>query len=136
MEPSEEAIADLVRRAQAARGRAYAPYSNYPVGAALLARSGQVFEGVNVENAAYPTTMCAERSALFQAVSVGERSFDAIAVVSENGAAPCGACRQVLSEFGNNLLVIIADGKGKVHHRISLKELLPHAFGPQDLVLP
>lgn len=136
MEPSEEAIADLVRRAQAARGRAYAPYSNYPVGAALLARSGKVFEGVNVENAAYPTTMCAERSALFQAVSVGERSFDAIAVVSENGAAPCGACRQVLSEFGNNLLVIIADAKGKVHHRISLKELLPHAFGPQDLVLP
>ena len=136
MEPSEEAIADLVRRAQAARGRAYAPYSNYPVGAALLARSGQVFVGVNVENAAYPTTMCAERSALFQAVSVGERSFDAIAVVSENGAAPCGACRQVLSEFGNILLVIIADAKGKVHHRISLKELLPHAFGPQDLVLP
>ena len=136
MGPSEEAIAELLHRAEAARRRAYAPYSNYPVGAALLARSGGVYEGANVENAAYPTTMCAERSALFRAVSDGERSFEAIAVVSENGAAPCGACRQALSEFGNNLLVIIGDAKGKVHHRIPLKELIPHAFGPQDLVLP
>jgi len=135
MEPSDEATAELIRRAQAVRRRAYAPYSNYPVGAALLARSGQIYEGANVENAAYPTTMCAERNAVFRAVSDGERAFDAIAVVTENGGAPCGACRQVLSEFGGDVLVIVADTTGKIHHKTPLHELIPHAFGPQDLVL-
>ncbi|MGH2621249.1 MAG: cytidine deaminase [Anaerolineales bacterium] len=135
MEPSQEAIAELIRRAQAVRRRAYAPYSNYPVGAALLGRSGQIHEGANVENAAYPTTMCAERNAVFRAVSDGERAFDAIAVVTENGGAPCGACRQVLSEFGGDVLVIIADTTGKIHQKTPLHELLPHAFGSQDLVL-
>jgi cytidine deaminase len=106
------------------------------VGAALLARSGQVFEGANVENAAYPTTMCAERIAAFTAVTQGERAFEAIAVVTENGAAPCGACRQVLSEFGGDLLVIAADVDGKIHLETKLRDLIPHAFGPQDLVQP
>ena len=132
---SEEAIAELIRRAEAVRRRAYAPYSNYPVGAALLGRSGKIYEGANVENAAYPTTMCAERNAVFRAVSDGERAFEAIAVVTENGGAPCGACRQVLSEFGSEVLVIIADTTGKIHHTTPLHELIPHAFGPQDLVL-
>lgn len=135
MEPSDEAIAELVLRAQTVRGRAYAPYSNYPVGAAVLGRSGQIYVGANVENAAYPTTMCAERNAIFRAVSDGERAFEALAVVTENGGAPCGACRQVLSEFGSAVLVIIADESGKIHRKIRLHELIPHAFGPQDLIL-
>jgi cytidine deaminase len=135
MEPSDEAIAELVLRAQTVRRRAYAPYSNYPVGAAVLGRSGQIYEGANVENAAYPTSMCAERNAIFRAVSDGERGFDALAVVTENGGTPCGACRQVLSEFGSELLVITADASGKIQRKIRLNELIPHAFGPQDLVL-
>ncbi len=135
MDPSDAAIAELIQRAQAVRRRAYAPYSNYPVGAALLGRSGQIYEGANVENAAYPTTMCAERNAVFRAVSDGERAFEAIAVVTENGGAPCGACRQVLSEFGSEVLVIVADSTGKIHLKTHLHKLIPHAFGPQDLVL-
>ena len=87
----------LIAAATAARAHAYAPYSHYSVGAALLTRTGKVYTGVNVENAAYPSGMCAERVAVFKAVSEGERSFAAIAVVTENGGAPCGACRQVLA---------------------------------------
>ena len=134
MAPDRPSVQDLIKRAREVRHRAYAPYSDYPVGAALLARSGQVFEGANVENAAYPTTMCAERIATFTAVTKGEKAFEAIAVVTENGGAPCGACRQVLSEFGDDLLVIVADAGGKIHLEAKLKDLLPHAFGPQDLV--
>jgi len=136
MAPDPAALRELVERAGEARQRAYAPYSAYPVGAALLTRSGQIFEGANVENAAYPTTMCAERIAAFTAVTRGEREFDAIAVVTLNGGAPCGACRQVLSEFGGDLLVIAADAEGEIHLEAKLKELIPHAFGPQDLVQP
>ncbi len=134
MAPERASVQDLIERAREARHRAYAPYSEYPVGAALLARSGQVFEGANVENAAYPTTMCAERIAAFTAVTQGERAFEAIAVVTQNGGAPCGACRQVLSEFGGDLLVIVADVDGKIHLETKLKDLIPNAFGPQDLV--
>ncbi len=136
MAPERASVQDLIERAREARHRAYTPYSEYPVGAALLARSGQVFEGANVENAAYPTTMCAERIAAFTAVTQGERAFEAIAVVTENGAAPCGACRQVLSEFGGDLLVIAADVDGKIHLEAKLRDLIPNAFGPQDLVQP
>jgi cytidine deaminase len=136
MEPSTETIAELQRRAEAVRRQAYAPYSNYQVGAALLARSGRIYEGANVENAAYPTTMCAERIAAFRAVSEGEREFDAILVVTDNGGAPCGACRQVLSEFGSDVLVIVADTAGKIHLRASLRELIPHAFGREQLSRP
>ncbi|MFQ5923160.1 MAG: cytidine deaminase [Anaerolineales bacterium] len=136
MAPDRASVQDLIERAREARLRAYAPYSEYPVGAALLARSGQVFEGANVENAAYSTTMCAERIAAFTAVTQGERAIDAIAVVTENGGAPCGSCRQVLSEFGGDLLVIVADVDGKIHLEAKLKDLIPHAFGPQDLLRP
>ena len=83
----------LIHTAMEARKWAYAPYSNYPVGAALLTTSGKIYDGVNVENAAYPTGMCAERVAVFKAVSEGERRFAAIAVVTSNGGTPCGACR-------------------------------------------
>jgi cytidine deaminase len=130
---TDELRNSLIQTAIEARKWAYAPYSNYPVGAALLTASGKIYDGVNVENAAYPTGMCAERVAVFKAVSEGERRFSAIAVVTSNGGTPCGACRQALSEFGLDVQVLIADEQGRLLQEISLKELLPGAFGPQDL---
>jgi cytidine deaminase len=122
---------DLIVQAQAARLRAYAPYSNFPVGAALLTRDGRVFTGCNVENASYGLTVCAERIAVFKAVSEGYRNFAAIAVVSDTGATPCGACRQVLVEFGvNQVIVAHADGN---HVVFTLDELVPHAFDSHHL---
>src|SRR4030067_357958 len=102
----------LVQLALEARKQAYAPYSNYRVGAALVTSTGRFFTGANVENAAYPTSICAERVAVFKAVSEGEREFVALAVVTVNGGTPCGACRQVLAEFGLGTVVLIADGAG------------------------
>jgi cytidine deaminase len=130
---TKEQAHNLVQIAQNSRQWAYAPYSNYPVGAALLTASGRIYEGVNVENAAYPTSMCAERVALFKAVSEGEHQFEAIVVVSTNGASPCGACRQALAEFGVDTIVIIADEIGKILHNTTIQELLPLAFGPKNL---
>jgi cytidine deaminase len=123
----------LIETALEARKWAYAPYSHYPVGAALLTTSGRIYDGVNIESAAYPTTMCAERVAVFKAVSEGERNFTAIAVVTSNGGSPCGSCRQVLAEFGLDTLVLIADGEGHIVQETSVGELLPGAFGPQHL---
>lgn len=133
MSLSEKARTELIERAIAIRDRAYAPYSKYHVGAALLSESGEIYEGVNVENAAYPSSMCAERTAVFQAVTTGERKFTAIAVASSNGGSPCGACRQVLSEFGTDLLVIVVDDQGNVLLESELSNLLPESFGPSDL---
>ena len=124
---------NLVKLAIVAREQAYAPYSNYKVGAALLTKSGRIFTGCNVENAAYPDSMCAERVALFKAVSDGERQFDAIAVVTSNGGTPCGSCRQVLAEFGLGIEVLIADAEGNLKQEAQLSELLPGAFGPGDM---
>ncbi|MBI3362162.1 MAG: cytidine deaminase [Chloroflexi bacterium] len=123
----------LIERASDARQRAYAPYSNYTVGAALLTASGKIYDGVNVENASYPATICAERVAVFKAVSEGERDFEAIAVVTSNGGSPCGVCRQVLAEFGLDTLVITADANGKIETEMTVGQLLPAAFGPQHL---
>ena len=126
---------ELIEEARQVRKRAYAPYSGFPVGAALLGRSGQVYVGCNVENAAYPLTTCAERSAVVQAVAQGEREFEAIAVVTLTGASPCGACRQILREFGGpqgELRVIIADLEGNVQ-TFTIKELLPAGFTPEQL---
>jgi cytidine deaminase len=123
----------LITAAMEARQWAYAPYSNYAVGAALLCTSGRVYEGVNIENAAYPMTICAERVAVFKAVSEGERQFLAIAVVTKNGGTPCGACRQVLAEFGLETIVLIADANGHLVKETTVKELLPGAFGLHDL---
>ena len=123
----------LVQAAIDVRQWAYAPYSEYKVGAALLADSGEIYDGVNVENAAFPTGTCAERAAIFTAVSQGERQFSAIAVVSSNGGAPCGACRQVLAEFGLDTIVFVADTQGRIQQETTVKELLPGAFGPGDL---
>lgn len=123
----------LIDLANEARRRAYAPYSNYPVGAALRTKSGRVFTGVNVENAAYPDGMCAERTAVFKAVSEGEREFEVIAVVTDNGGTPCGSCRQVLAEFGLDTLVLIANGEGELLQETTVKDLLPGAFTPEHL---
>ncbi len=123
----------LVAAAQKTRQLAYAGYSNYPVGAALLTTSGEIYTGVNVENAVFPLTICAERTAVFKAVSEGEREFVALAVVTRDGGSPCGSCRQVLAEFGWDILVIIADERGVVHQALPVKDLLPHAFGAKNL---
>jgi cytidine deaminase len=123
----------LIDLAKEARRRAYAPYSNYPVGAVLRTRSGKMFTGCNVENAAYPTSMCAERTAIFKAVSEGEKEFDVIAVVTPNGGTPCGSCRQVMSEFGLETLVLIADAEGRLVLETTVAGLLPEAFSPKDL---
>ena len=123
----------LIMRAIAARKGAYAPYSQYAVGAALLTESGQIYDGVNIENAVYPLTICAERVAIFKAVSQGEKSFKAIAVVTKNGGTPCGSCRQVMAEFGLDTLVLIAKSNGTLIREQTVAELLPGAFGPADL---
>ena len=123
----------LIDLAIEARRRAYAPYSKYQVGAALRTKSGRFFTGANVENAAYPTTMCAERVAIFSAVAQGEREFDVIAVVTANGGTPCGGCRQVMAEFGLDTVVLIADETGKVLDETTVKALLPGAFTSAQL---
>ena len=123
----------LIEMAKRARENAYAPYSNFKVGAALLTEDGEIFTGANVENASYGLSICAERVAVFKAVSEGKRKFKAIAVVTdtEKPTPPCGACRQVLAEFGD-IEVIMANLKGDVKV-MKLSELLPEAFTPEDL---
>jgi cytidine deaminase len=123
---------ELIDTAKKARKRAYAPYSHYKVGAALLGKSGKVYTGCNVENASYGHTVCAERTAVLKAVSEGEREFEAVAVVTKNGGSPCGACRQVLSEFAPALTVYIADKDGE-YRTTTLKKLLPDSFTPAHL---
>jgi cytidine deaminase len=127
----------LRRLEKAARGMAkaaYAPYSKYRVGAAVLGGSGRIFAGCNVENASYGLCNCAERTAIFNAVAAGERAVRAIAIYTptRTPAAPCGACRQVIREFGPEALIIsVCDSAKRL--TASLPELLPHAFGPEDL---
>lgn len=130
---NDEVRQKLVETAIQARHWAYAPYSNYAVGAAVLTESGKIYDGVNVENAAYPVGICAERVALFKAVSEGERNFQAMAVVTLNAGTPCGACRQVMAEFGVDMLVLVADENGSVLTEWSVADLLPGAFLPGDL---
>jgi cytidine deaminase len=126
----KQALIDL---ANTARQRAYVPYSNYPVGSALRTKTGRLYTGVNVENAAYPHTMCAERVAIFKAVSEGEKEFEVITVVTDNGGSPCGGCRQVMAEFGLDTMVILANGNGKLVKETTVRELLPEAFTPEHL---
>lgn len=124
--------ADLLEKAIRAMEFSYSPYSHYKVGAALLTKSGTIFTGCNIENAGYTAAICAERTAISNAVSHGEREFEAIAVVTVNGGAPCGVCRQVMREFSPDLTVIIGDTSGQ-YQVLSLAELLPHSFGPENL---
>lgn len=124
---------ELIKKAIEVRSLTYSPYSHYAVGAALLTESGKIYTGVNIENSAYPTSICAERVAVFKAVSEGERAFIAIAVATDNGGSPCGSCRQVMSEFSPSMQIIDVDGAGIVHLDAPLNDLLPHAFRPEDL---
>jgi cytidine deaminase len=125
---------ELVRAARDARSRAYAPYSEFTVGAAVLA-DGTVYSGGNVENASYGLSICAERVAATTAVAAGKRRIDAVAVVgsSDRPTPPCGACRQFLNEFGPDMPVVVEtpDGRREVWR---LDEILPHAFGPDFLL--
>lgn len=132
--PSAEGVPGLLARARDAREAAYAPYSGFAVGAALLADDGRVFVGANVEGAAYPVTLCAERSAVAAAVVAGARVFSAIAVIGSGPGpcTPCGMCRQVLYEFSPGM-VVIAGGEDGTSARWRLDELLPAGFGPDRL---
>jgi len=131
---------ELIKQAIAAMQTAYAPYSHFRVGAALLTRSGRIYRGGNIENAAYTPTNCAERTAFFKAVSEGEREFAAICVVGgKDGvltdyAAPCGVCRQVMMEFCDpeSFLIILAMDEN-TYQEYTLKQLLPEGFGPKNL---
>ncbi len=127
---SDDALLALAREA---RKRSYSPYSRYAVGAALLCADGRVYQGCNIENASFGLTNCAERTALFKAVSEGAVEFTAIAIAAEGSAPwPCGACRQVLNEFAPDIRVLVTwDGQVA---EAPLKELLPHGFGPKDLL--
>jgi cytidine deaminase len=134
MEQLQEEYLKLVAQASAARDKAYAPYSQFRVGAALLTESGDIFTGCNVENASYGLTNCAERTAVYKAVSEGHTKFQAIAVVTDlkQYASPCGACRQVLVEFGPDIQVIMGDGEGKFFVKTS-SQLLPFSFTSEQL---
>jgi len=125
---------ELIRRAVEARERAYAPYSGFKVGAAVLGGTGRVYEGCNVENASYGASLCAERVALGQAVAAGEEAIEAVAVVADTKGVctPCGICRQVLIEFGPDIDVIMANMRGE-HKIVRSGDLLPYAFGPENL---
>ena len=133
--------AELIQEAKKARERAYTPYSNFQVGAALLTKSGKIYHGCNIENAGYTPTNCAERTAFFRAVYDGEREFEKIAVVggpkgeeADTLCAPCGVCRQVMMEFCNpeTIQIILANGKD-AYIELPLKELFQYGFGPYDL---
>ena len=126
---------ELVRLAFTMLERAYVPYSHFPVGAALLCRDGTVFTGCNIENSAYGSTICAERTALCKAVSEGHRDdWEALAVVGKGAdyCWPCGACRQMLYEFAPDLTILVARGDGD-YVALPLADLLPHGFGPKSL---
>ena len=125
----------LIQAALAARDKAYVPYSNYRVGAALLTKEGKIITGCNVENASYGLSNCAERTAIFKAVSEGERDFAgmAVAVYGKKAASPCGACRQVLREFFNDdaeIILVNEEGQGSV---FTIAQLLPGAFTGEDM---
>lgn len=132
--PDDPRVAELVALARAARRRAVAPYSRFKVGAALRTRAGEMVTGCNIENASYGLTLCAERVAVFKAVSEGLRGFDAIAVVADSPrpTAPCGPCRQILWEFCGDLLVHVSDLRGRVLTR-RMSELLPLPFDRKNL---
>lgn len=125
---------ELIKKAKEAREYSYSPYSNFPIGAALLTEDGRIYTGANVENASFGLTNCAERTAIFKAVSEGHTKFKAIAVIadSKRPITPCGACRQVINEFGSNIKVIMANLEGEVLERES-GELLPGAFEREDM---
>ena len=135
MSPLDKSTIDwpaLLEEAIRARESSYSPYSNYPVGAALLTKNNKIYTGCNIENAGFSGTVCAERVAIFKAVSVGEYDFQAMAVVTIDGAFPCGVCRQVIREFVTDLPILVGD-VNRQYHIYEFKELLPYGFGPENL---
>ena len=122
----------LIHTAAGTRNNAHAPYSNYKVGAAVETENGQIFVGCNVESSSYGLTVCAERAAICSAVSAGHRKFKSIAVVTETGATPCGACRQFIWDICGNIIVIIADTMGNIRE-IKMTDLLPYVFDESQL---
>lgn len=130
---NEISIEQLVQHSIEARQKAYAPYSHYWVGAAVLTKSGEVITGCNVENASYGATICAERVALTRAVAEGKRDFVAMAVATRDGGTPCGICRQVMAELGLEMTVYITDEHGEFW-TTSVKQLLPNSFDPASLL--
>ena len=124
----------LIQAAVAVRAKAYAKYSNFHVGAAILSTDGQIFTACNVENVSYGLTICAERAAVFAAIAAGQRSFVALAVATAGGAMPCGACRQVLYEFAPDLPILVSDVDDSARIRqVNLRDLLPGAFDEKNL---
>jgi cytidine deaminase len=121
-------LSELITRAREVRQNAHAPYSEYQVGAAIETASGTIFTGCNVENASYGLTICAERGAICAMVAAGERQIQTIVICTEDGGSPCGACRQVIAEFGSQIRIVTVDGEGKVRLDTSIRELLPEAF--------
>ena len=138
---SGELISKLIGKALFMRSRSYSPYSAFSVGAALLAADGKIYGGCNIENAAYPVTICAERAAMIKAVSEGAREFKAIAVAGgrekdpEGYSFPCGSCRQFMRAFCDSGTFVVITAKSPEDFRIyTLEELLPNSFGPESLV--
>lgn len=129
----DDRIDSLVDAALDVRRNAHAPYSHFLVGAALLSRTGETFVGCNVENASFSLTICAERVAAGTSVANGQTQWTAVAIASRGGVTPCGACRQFLAEFGNDLLVICVDADTRKITRYRLSALLPHAFDKTSL---
>ncbi|MFD2679950.1 cytidine deaminase [Bacillus seohaeanensis] len=128
-------VEQLIQEARVARDRAYVPYSKFPVGAALLTVDGKVYHGCNIENAGYSMTNCAERTALFKAISEGDKQFKMLAVVADTSrpVSPCGACRQVISELcDQDMKVVLTNLNGDIQE-LTVNELLPGAFSPEDL---
>lgn len=130
---THEQVSALIAKAEEGQKNSYAPYSQYFVGAAVLTKSGKMYSGCNVENASYGLANCAERTAVFKAVSEGDKEIVAVAVVTRDGGMPCGACRQVLNEFNPDMVVISVDEKHTKLFESSLSKLLPHSFGPANL---
>jgi cytidine deaminase len=124
----------LLRHARSAQQHSFSPFSRFRVGAALLTAGGRVYKGCNVENSSYGLTMCAERTALFKAISEGERKFRAIALATDEKGftTPCGACRQVMMDLAGNIDVIMSDGSGEIKI-VKMLDLLPHPFGAKNL---
>ncbi len=123
---------ELLATAQKVRSKAYAPYSNFAVGAAVLSKDGEIISGINMENSSYGLSVCAERNTLAAALAQGKHDFEAMAIVSKSAVSPCGACRQVIHDICGDIKIILADEKGKIRKITSTKELLPDAFGDAD----
>ena len=119
----------LIIHAQNAQNYAKAKYSNYPVGAALLTSEGIVIKGCNIESKAYPTTLCAERVAIFSAIAQGFNNFEALALITKDGAFPCGSCRQIIYEYTDNIIIYIGQNNDENFLKVHINDLLPNPFG-------